>query len=77
MADVSKITINGSTYNIKDATAREDLLEKQDLIQIDPAGSSVPDDGEIVVVDGGIKIGDGTTTVSNLPAVGAVEVVRL
>ena len=78
MAELSQIKMpNNTTYDLKDATARQGLASKQDLIQIDPAGSVVPSDGEIVVDSGTIKIGDGTTTVANLSSIGAVEVIRL
>ena len=34
MADISKIkTLNGTTYNIKDATARTDVAKKLDINQ--------------------------------------------
>ena len=32
MADISKIKLNGSEYNIKDSTARNGLNDKQDTI---------------------------------------------
>lgn len=78
MAELSQIKMpNNTTYDLKDATARQELLSKQDLIQIDPAGSVVPDNGEIIVDNGAIKIGDGETTVSDLTSIGGVEVIRL
>lgn len=75
MADISKITLpNGSEYNIKDSTARNQVI-----IISDGTSTSVANAIGVDVANGTLKIGDGTTSWNNLPSIsgGGVEIVRL
>lgn len=60
MADVKELSINGTVYSIKDATARSGLSGKQDTLV---SGTNIKTiNNESLLGSGNISISGGTTT---------------
>ena len=76
MPDISKIKLpnDSNTYDIKDLTARNQVV-----VISNGASTSVANAIGVDATNGVLKIGDGTTSWNNLPPIsgGGVEIVRL